>query len=316
VICNGGGGSATLVTNLSGSVNGLAPIAGTRTAVAFEGPGTSSSSVFTGTSFTVSAYTNSRVTGTLHALQWSYDAGIPSSYLRYGRLQNVTVDAGVAQSGLNIATSVVGTQLLSGTMVPPSGFTAREKHLHLRFPADGTIDLGTDATTTPTISFPTPLIANTTFDLDLRAQDSLGRSTRLSRRGLTGNASGLTFTFVTPPGLSLPLGGVTGIDLATQRFSWAPMSPAGPYTLVLNSGSTVILVYSTSTSYTLPPTSELGLGNFAPNTTFNWQVSGVVDGITTIDESLAPGHCSYLQVGTPGPDGGVGSSESRTFQTR
>src|SRR5581483_12457360 len=98
------------------------------------------------------------------------------------------------------------------------------------------------------------------------------------------NATGVSITLATPPALSLPTGGASGIDLGTQAFSWSPMNPAGLYVVSMNTGmSRQFTCITASTSFTLPSTQELGLGTIPSNTSMSWRVAGYGGGVTTTD---------------------------------
>lgn len=298
----------------------------------FESPETSSRNQVTGGtlsaadagySLPVSWYGTTTTTGTVHALQVTRNAtsGLPVTYPFYGNLANVVLANGNTAAMKNVPGSAVTAQLLSGTVTVPnvSSLALVDRTMSVQLGL-GSIPLASEDGGTTTFSYQAPMISNATMTMSATAKGPLTsaasqqRTSSFVRYGLPPNMSGVNFTLPSPPQLSIPADTATGIVLATQAFSWAPMTPAGIYTATMISITPLraFVIFTTDTSVTLPSTTELGLGSLPANTQLTWGVTGIGGSGTTVDQLLAPRAAPTVPTG----DTWRGISDTRTFRTQ
>lgn len=133
--------------------------------------------------------------------------------------------------------------------------------------------------------------------------------------------AGSPVTLVIPPvpTQGLPIDAATGIDLATQEFSWSAMGASGPYLFILslNLGSRTIRIASLTDATTarLPPTADLGIGTIPSGTAGSWGVSAGGGAAKSLDALVAATN-PYDAHLRDGQDVRVSSCSSRTFTTR
>ncbi len=270
------------------------------------------------------------VTGNVHALQVHNGGagGLPSSFTAYGTSANVTLVDNATVSGKNIAGTQVTAGALAGTVTVPQAsslqittttFSVRLGH--------GSILLGTDSVAVAQgdpkpFSFVTPAIPDSSITLTSAAVTPAPiRSSTFTRYGAPANENAANFTLAAPPQLNMPTDFVTGIDLATQTFSWSPMDPAGLYSVTLSAtpptvgNAKTFTIYTESTDLKFPSPTDLGLPAFANDTTFTWFVTGTGGATAVTVNDLVGPFVNATDLPAAG-DVWSASSEQRVFKNQ
>ncbi len=135
------------------------------------------------------------------------------------------------------------------------------------------------------------------------------------KKGITGGTSNILIRLDTPPHLTVPLSGATGVDSATQ-FQWT--AGAGVYLVSVRpsgSGSPprfTILTMNTSTY--LPNLTAFGLG-LPPGTLYHWDVTQFAP-VSSVDFAASNDFHPLLYLFGEGGEIGFGESERFSFTTR
>ena len=310
----GGSKSATINGSLSGSLVLPTPVF-RRTQMAFVAPeGTDTSNVFNNPyALNPIWFGPNSITGTVHALQWSVDAaGLPTIYRGYGKLENVPVsDGGIANK--DVALNAVAGSILSGNVTVPAGLSLSSKRLSADFGPNAKINLVSDSTVGAAFSYNAPNIAGVGLTASAKASGAGGIESEVFKRNLAANANNLNLEIPTPPSLSLPVSGATGIDLTNQAFSWAPFN-GGLHIAQLSTPGKAFVVFTAASSVTLPSTASLGLGTLPTGTAFSWRVMGT-SAMTSTDAITNPSSGSVMNALAPASDYGTGNSQTHTFAT-
>ncbi len=256
-------------------------------------------------------------TGTLHALQW--DGIGRKTFVGYGRRDDVLVARDNTATMKDIVLSPVPTRQLSGTINLPAGFRVDRTALELMLDEDPVFLSGESGHTTAFV-YDTPAFPGASFRATVLAlapgqgQWEL-RSTLLAKGGL-GASSTVTFDFVEPPTQLMPVDAASGIDLASQDFSWSPMGAAGVYILWVKIDHRIhVSVFTEGTSARLPSTAELGLGTIASGLNATWGVTGGLGAARTVEAMVATDH-PYAALTTDGADVRIAQCSSRDFTTK
>jgi hypothetical protein len=311
----GGAKSATINGSLSGSLVLPTP-AFRRTQMAFVAPegGDTSSVLNNPYALNPSWFGPNSITGTVHALQWSTDlAGLPTIYRGYGKLENVPVSDGSTANNKDVALNAVAGSILSGNVTVPAGMTLSDKQIRADFGANASIGLVYDSASGGAFSYNAPNIAGVGLTASAKANNPAGMSAEVFKRNLAANANNVNLEIPTPPSLSLPVGGATGIDLANQPFSWAPFN-GGLHIAQISTASKLFVVFTTASSVTLPSTASLGLGTLPAGTAFNWRVMGTT-AMNSTDAITNPSSGSVMNALQPASDYATGNSQTNTFTT-
>jgi hypothetical protein len=310
----GGAKSATINGSLSGTVVLPTP-AFRRTQMAFVAPegGDTSSVLNNPYALNPSWFGPNSITGTVHALQWSTDlAGLPTIYRGYGKLENVPVSDGSTANNKDVALNAVAGSILSGNVTVPAGMTLANKQIRADFGANANIGLVYDSAPGAAFSYNAPNIAGVGLTASASANNPAGMSAEVFKRNLVANAN-VNLELPTPPSLSLPVSGATGIDLTNQAFSWAPFS-GGLHIAQISTASKLFVVFTTASSVTLPSTASLGLGTLPAATPFNWRVLGT-SAITSTDAITNPSSGPVMNALAPASDYATGNSQTNLFTT-
>jgi hypothetical protein len=310
-----GGKSATINGSLSGSLVLPTPI-NRRTNLAFvAAEGGDTSSVFNNPyTLSPSWFGPNSITGTVHALQWSVDvAGLPTIYRGYGKLENVPVSDGSIANNKDVALNAVAGSILSGIVTVPAGMSLSSKRLSADFGPSAKINLVSDSTAGAAFSYNAPNIAGVGLTASAKATGAGGINAEVFKRNLAANANNVNLEIPTPPSLSLPVGGATGIDLTNQAFSWAPFN-GGLHIALLSTPGKAFVVFTAASSVTLPSTASLGLGTLLTGTAFSWQVTGT-SAMTSTDAITNPSSGPVMNALAPASDYASGNSQSHTFTT-
>jgi Carboxypeptidase regulatory-like domain len=311
----GGAKSATINGSLSGTVVLPTP-AFRRTQMAFMAPegGDTSSVLNNPYALNPSWFGPNSITGTVHALQWSVDlAGLPTIYRGYGKLENVPVSDGSTANNKDVALNAVAGSILSGNVTVPAGMTLSDKQIRADFGANASIGLVYDSASGAAFSYNAPNIAGVGLTASARANGAAGTNAEVFKRNLAANANNVNLEIPTPPSLSLPVSGATGIDLANQAFSWAPFN-GGLHIAQLSTASKLFFVFTTASSVTLPSTASLGLGTLPAGTAFNWRVMGTT-AMNSTDAITNPSSGPVMNALQPASDYATGNSQTSSFTT-
>jgi hypothetical protein len=263
----------------------------------------------------VAWYGASTTTGTVFALQWSYNTttSLPTAYNGYGSRSDVPLLDATNNPNGNDTMSVVSSGSFSGSATPAAGYSTTVKSLSLRVGGTGTIPLLEDATSTGSFSYVTPAIPGATLYLQVTAGKVGVGSATAFKAGIDPNASGVSVSIPAAPELSLPINGTTGVTKSTL-FSWTPFT-GGVHLLWVRgpAGQPAYFVLTSAVGDSIPNLASIGLG-LPASTTYSWWVYGFAPYAST-DAAAGPnGFLSGLNTASPS-DGSIGLSISRTFTT-
>jgi hypothetical protein len=201
----------------------------------------------------------------------------------------------------------------SGNVTVPAGMTLSDKQIRADFGANASIGLVYDSAPGTAFSYNAPNIASVGLTASARANGAAGTNAEVFKRNLAANANNVNLEIPTPPSLSLPVSGATGIDLANQAFSWAPFN-GGLHIAQLSSPGKLFFVFTATSSVTLPSTASLGLGTLPAGTAFNWRVMGTT-AMTSTDAITNPSSGPVMTALQPASDYATGNSQTNTFTT-
>ena len=220
--------------------------------------------------FNASWYGGSTETGTLYALQWKSDGQLlPQQFLGFASAP-LAVQAGVPSPGQNLVLQQADTGFLSGTIVPPAGFTIARKELWLNAGPFTGVFLGSDATSGAIFTYATPRIG---LPIGLQVVATRGgKSTAAYRANLLPNEV-IDVNLALPPLLESPPSGASGVTTATT-FSWTAYPNSIHVAIFVSSSGTDFVLYQAATSATLPDLSSIGLP-LPQGTAYSWAVWGI-----------------------------------------
>lgn len=224
-------------------------------------------------------------TGSIHALQsvGSSASGAPTSFIAYGRLDNVTLAEGGTFSGKDVVMRGVTNSTLAGTLTLPGGYTTTSVRLKAQLPS-APLDLFFVSRPNNSFSYPVPVLEQATYSLEVSATKEADGVRFITERVQAGLAAGSTTPLVLAesPELLQPANGARGVARSTP-LSWT--ATAGGVSLVQLSLDTptsprwVIITREATTE--LPDLSALGL-NPSANTELTWGVA-TLDGLESVD---------------------------------
>ena len=309
--------SASLTGNIFPSGNYPEP-SGTRSRVAFGSPeGASSSGVNATTgaySVSVGWYGPTTTTGTLYALQWTYNTStsLPTGYNGYGARSGIALLDATTNPNGNDTMSAVSTATLAGNVTVASGYTLAQKSLSVIFANNAAISLFTDASAAAAFSYTTPSITGATMYLTAIATKAPNVSYAF-KVGLAPGASGVAVTLPPSPELSLPIDATTGVT-NHSLFSWTSV-PNSVHLLVLNpgGGSPRYIVLTTAAADSIPNMSTAGLG-LPTSVSYSWQVYAFGP-FANADAAAGPAGFLGGYVGVAASDAFTSWSGMRTFTT-
>ena len=211
-------------------------------------------------------------TGTLHALQLQEEIEYaPITFSGYGFRENVSLADGSAVSGQDIALTPVTPATLAGTYSPPTGYSAQQRVVGLRFAGGGLMLLQFDPFPTEAFSYSTPNILGATLVLVSTAYTNTYRGTAYSvlfNTNLAVDATGVATT--SPPAAEL---------ISATSFSWTAV-PGAVHLVVVASGASQYsaapsyVFLTAGTSVAIPDLRSVGL-NVPASTDYSWVVYGV-----------------------------------------
>jgi hypothetical protein len=311
--------TATLSGTISGGANFPEPV-NHKTITAFVSPevaATSTASTVTGIyNISPNWFGPTTTTGTLHALQWQFDAnGLPVTYKGYGTKTGIALSNGGTFGSQNVAMSPIAPLNVSGSVVPPAGYTVTSKSAVVLLGTAGGITIVTDPTATTTFTYNTPTIAGATLRLQGAATKSPYQSAAF-KIGVPLNGTGQTITIPASPEYSLPVAAATGVTTNTD-FAWTAF--AGGVHLVLftgGAGQPSYQVVTAATTAKIPNLTSVGLPLPAA-AGYSWRIIGISP-FASIDQAAGAGLFSGIVAGAT-VDGAFGlagfSGGARTFTT-
>ncbi len=262
--------------------------------------------------------------GKVYALQWQFDPGtnLPTDYKGFGE-RNLTLSNGGNFPNQDVALANLAEDTVSGTITVPSGYTLNLRRLHLRVAPGAGFLLVNQSSPSTNYSFTTPRIAGATVALLARAA-SASREVWAWRSGVGTNASGVSITMSTAPGLSLPVNNATGVtintDFQTTGFSGGVKLFFFDSSMATNPDFYVV---TTANTTNIPDLSAVGLGLPTTGTAaYEWQGFGIAP-VASADAAAGPGGFlkdfvnAVLLFNGVGPeaDGAFGQSEKFNFTT-
>lgn len=252
------------------------------------------------------------LTGKIVVLVYTFAGGQIVTYDKYGEKLNYVLTNGstVSESFTNAELSTnPGETTVSGTIIPPGGYTTPKANILIKFAPNGSAASGARMdneilSAAYTFVVPTGLPSSFTIGIEGRSSGTLGEN---NQKLITVNAgtSGNNVNLIASGNLSSPTNGATNIDTNTN-FTFN--SSSGGVTLIAFSSpgrSFIVITGSTSGSAKIPSFSAYGLG-LGSNINYSWGVTRFPT-LSSVDAfvSAAP----YANVNFTE----VSSTESRNF---
>jgi hypothetical protein len=208
--------------------------------------------------------------GTFHVLEQLSDArGVPLEYA-YGHTDGVTLVNG-AKLPVSVDLGAVDSSALAVNVAVPPDFALLGVQFELEFPNRQTAFLSSTSTSTPAVTV--PRVPGLRVLVSALAKNSATGGQVVARKPVTTESSLSLSLPTSAPTQSLPLPNVTGVDLPTQRFSWAAVAEGGISQVSFELGSFTLTVITPETHLTLPDLRQLGLGSVASGTKCSWRVT-------------------------------------------
>ncbi len=256
--------------------------------------------------------------GVVNELEVFTAANGPVGYA-YGKLEGVTLADASTASNRDFTVAQTATGIVSGTasLLNPS-YVSSGTTLLLDFGASARLGMASyffnENQPTSTFAFTVPDIPGVDLVVVENGRDAAGRTTSEYKRGIRPNTTDLSFSLPPAAALSTPADASSGIDLATQSFTWTP-SPAGLHMLYMVAPQLQAEVITAGSSVTMPSSTELNVQAPESGTQLFWAVFGFTG--SSADALLDPGAPTHLNRGLlipePGSDFTVTLSEARSF---
>jgi len=266
-------------------------------------------------SVTSTWYGPTTTTGTVYALQWSYDAnGLPTTFSNFGKRTGVALLDGTTNANQNDTIGVAQTGQISGTVSIPAGYTLTGRNLAAVFESKASIVVLSDASTVPNFTYNTPNVTGVQMSLVAAIAGATGSSVESFLSGLAVNQTGITMTIPAAPELSLPVASATNITTSTP-FSWTQFA-GGVHILEFNpavTGQPSYLVLTSATSDSIPNLTSAGL-TLPSSATYKWSVIGVAP-FASVDAAAGTGGVLGFITNTSAFTGSFGNSATRSFTT-
>lgn len=254
------------------------------------------------------------ITGKIVVLVYTFAAGQIVSYDKYGEKLNYVVTNGstVSESFTNAELSTnPGETTVTGSIIPPGGYTTPKANILLKFSPNGSIASGArldNEILSSSYSFvvPTGLPSSFVIGIEGRSSGTIGESNQkiiTVQPGTTGNNVNL----LAGANLSSPPNSATNIDTNTN-FTFTSGS-AGINLIIFNGAGRqfIVITGSGAGSTKLPSFSAYGLG-IGANLNYSWNVTRFTN-ITSVDGFVSTP--PYLNVNF----NEITQSESRNFTT-
>jgi hypothetical protein len=227
-------------------------------------------------------------TGTVHALQWEDENGLPTTYA-YGSQPNVEVPNWGAGMAPPFAMAPIGASTLTGSITAFEGAVLLSKVVEVHFKPAGLLPVVIDTTAPLTFSYAVPSLASSVAAIDVTAAAALGSGDDLGYgyvRGLIpGGAAHLTL--LAPPLASAPASGATGVGLTTD-FTWSRFT-GGVHVLVVKADGALPWYYvvTSGTTARLPDLAAYGMP-LPASADYTWEIRAYAP-FTSVDAFGAPG---------------------------
>ncbi len=231
----------------------------------------------------------SSVPYTLHALEVATDSdGFATGYDRYGTASGNVSNGGAPTLDVTWGSTPSSSDITANVNVP-AGFGIQDVYGAAALGAMATLPLF-DASGSSVTPLPTSFAANVpqlgtggaTLIVAAYPPSTGGAATIAWKRGLSGG-SAVTIDLPTPPTLTAPADGATGIGVGSTL---SVSSASGATTFIISTSSQVIIVTTTNASITIPDLTSLGMP-LVPSGSYSWQV--IATPTTTTPEEAAAG---------------------------
>jgi|GEM_PF-3668734 len=319
--------SVSRKATVKGTVTGEVASSSARTEVNFvsaRGSGSGSSGFEGSYSLDVNWLDATPVTGTLYAVQSEQSSAFvpPTSYLSFGRRDNVSLDDNATLSAQDIALSAVTNSSLAGNITVPTGYALSLVSVNLVPESATEVPLFSDFAPKNAFSYVVPQIPQFTFSMNVFAREENASDPDNAagliffKRGLPAGVTNATMVFQSAARPAQPVNEAKEVT-RTTAFSWSPYA-TGVHRILFqedksdNQTPYKVSILMSGTQTTLPDLSALGMVVPA-STEFTWYVQGLgpVDSVDAL--------VGLLENGDPtkaGPEDFHSSlSETRTFTT-
>jgi hypothetical protein len=220
------------------------------------------------------AGTDTAVSGLLTGLQAQLDSQGRGVSYAYGTASATLANGGTTNVTLPL-NAVTTTALITGSVVPPAGFTSVVMG-NLAGAETGGLQLFV-AWTVGDFSYSVPVVSGTTVSLQALAVGPQGALWTPFIGGLAPGASGITIDCPAPPTLTAPTNNQT-ISSANTPFSWSG-APNTVYQLNISNVS----VWTESPTVTLPDLSDSGVEALVPGQQSMWNVYAI-SSLSSVDD--------------------------------
>ncbi|WNG56707.1 carboxypeptidase regulatory-like domain-containing protein [Archangium gephyra] len=263
------------------------------------------------------------ITGTLYAIQMESSAPFtpPSSYLGFGRRDNVTLSNDTTSSALDITMNSVTDSHLGGSVTVPNGYALSTIGVTLVPEPNASIDLFYAPELGGTFNYVVPQIPQSTFTVQASASfenpaDPFNTaSSMLYKKGLTAGTSNAALVLQEAARPSQPADNATEVTRATE-FSWTAFT-GGIHQFHIQEMDTApdtssysVYIFTSGTQTTLPDLSVFDM-SLPANATFTWNVQSIAP-VASMD-ALSELALTNPMLGTT--DFALSISEKRTFTT-
>jgi len=210
------------------------------------------------------------IRGDVHVLQWKSPSpgAPPTAYIGYGVHSGVTLARGASVEGADVTLTSPGTATISGSILPPDGYTVQSKILELELAGLTAVPLGHLDTSVANFVFAVPAQLPRSTSAAVTASAQLLGAGTTSRR-ISGIPPASTDRDIDLPAPALPTSPADGSTNVTGEttFAWTPLEHAVHF-VVFNGGSDSpsIYVVTAGTSIASP--------GLAVGARYSWFVAG------------------------------------------
>ena len=205
--------------------------------------------------------------GSLHALQWQFDAtsGVPLAYTGYGNTPMNLADGAYLEGPSVTMATTVPSGTMTGTVSVPSGFAVSRKTVRLGFlppPLDPAWGVIVDSANATSFSYVTPDLPGATFSIAARAIAPDSASSEIVKTGLSANATDVALAVPLPPTLESPPNAASDV-LMTTKFSWSRVTGA-VYLVAIRYASDALIYPAPPSYYIFTTDTTVTLADFIP----------------------------------------------------
>jgi len=213
------------------------------------------------------------LSGSLRALEWTADAGLPVSYQGYGQRPNVRFTDTVTVHDQDILLAPVASGTLSGASSVPPDYRVFQRSFGAYFGANQLVTFGAEDFPAGTaFSYLVPTLPDSNTFVTLQAAGPNDEFAIVIRQGLAAGNSGVSLQMLAATSLAAPAPRATGVSLSTP-FNWSRVPGNVHLLLAVQSGAEgqVLAVLTEGNSATLPDLGALGRP-FPRAASFSWAV--------------------------------------------